>query len=316
MAHDYRVEELNYGHKVIDFMRWNYLAFSISITLFILSITIISFKSFNWGLDFTGGTIIEINLSKPTNIDKIRDTLLNNGYRDALVQNFGSSRDIVIRLHPIKEEVDKEISNYIISIIYKNIDNKATVKRIEFVGPSVGNELAQSGIIAILSSLICILIYITFRFEWRLAVGTVISLAHDVIITLGIVLLFQIEVDMTIIASLMSVIGYSLNDSIIVSDRIRENFQKIHRGTSCEIVNISLTQTMNRTFITSGISLLVILMLYIFGSSILKGFSLIMLIGVTIGTVSSIYIASALALRMGMKRDNLIHYKPKREEID
>ncbi|HGJ5889914.1 MAG TPA: protein translocase subunit SecF [Arsenophonus apicola] len=316
MAQDYTVEQLNHGRKVIDFMRWDYLAFAISIALFILSVTVISLKGFNWGLDFTGGTVIEINLSQPADLDKIRASLANNGYQEPLIQNFGSSRDIMIRLPPTEGVAGQEIGKSIISVINKNVDDQATVKRIEFVGPSVGSELAQTGAMALLAALICILIYVGFRFEWRLAAGAVISLAHDVVITLGIVSLFQIEVDMTIVASLMSVIGYSLNDSIVVSDRIRENFRKIRRGTSYEIVNVSLTQTLSRTLITSGTSLLVVLMLYLFGGSILKGFSLVMLIGVTIGTVSSIYVASALALKMGMKREHLIPPKVEKEGAD
>jgi len=316
VAQDYTVEQLNHGRKVIDFMRWDYLAFGISIALFILSITVISLKGFNWGLDFTGGTVIEINLSQPADLDKIRASLANNGYREPLIQNFGSSRDIMIRLPPTEGVAGQEIGKSIISVINKDVDEQATIKRIEFVGPSVGSELAQTGAMALLAALICILIYVGFRFEWRLAAGAVISLAHDVVITLGIVSLFQIEVDMTIVASLMSVIGYSLNDSIVVSDRIRENFRKIRRGTSYEIVNVSLTQTLSRTLITSGTSLLVVLMLYLFGGSILKGFSLVMLIGVTIGTVSSIYVASALALKMGMKREHLIPPKVEKEGAD
>ncbi|CAA2929691.1 protein translocase subunit SecF [Arsenophonus endosymbiont of Bemisia tabaci] len=316
MAQDYTVEQLNHGRKVIDFMRWDYLAFGISIALFILSVTVISLKGFNWGLDFTGGTVIEINLSQPANFDKIRASLANNAHQEPLIQNFGSSQDIMIRLPPTEGVAGQEIGKSIISVINKNVDDKATIKRIEFVGPSVGSELAQTGAMALLAALICIFIYVGFRFEWRLAAGAVISLAHDVIITLGILSLFQIEVDMTIVASLMSVIGYSLNDSIVVSDRIRENFRKIRRGTSYEIVNVSLTQTLSRTLITSGTSLLVVLMLYLFGGSILKGFSLIMLIGVTIGTVSSIYVASALALKMRMKRDHLLPPKVEKEGAD
>ena len=173
----------------------------------------------------------------------------------------------------------------------------------------MGAELAQTGAMALIAALICILIYVAMRFEWRLALGAVIALAHDVIITLGVLSLFHIEIDLTIVASLMSVIGYSLNDSIVVSDRIRENFRKIRRGTSYEIMNVSLTQTLSRTIMTSATTLLVVLMLYIFGGAMLKGFSLVMLIGVSIGTISSIYVASALALKLGMKREHLIVQK-------
>ncbi|MGP1930411.1 MAG: protein translocase subunit SecF [Arsenophonus sp. ET-DL12-MAG3] len=309
MQQDYTIEQLNHGRKVIDFMRWDYLAFSLSIILFIFSVTIFLLKDFNLGLDFTGGTVIEMNFNKPINLNKIRTKLTNSGYPEHLIQNFGSTRDILIRFSHIKGIANQEIGKSIISIIHKDIDDQAIVKRIEFVGPSVGDELAQNGGIALLVALISILIYVGLRFEWRLAAGSVISLAHDLIITLGIISLFQIEVDMTIVASLMSVIGYSLNDTIVVSDRIRENFRKVRFGTSYEIMNLSLTQTLKRTVITSCTFLLVVLMLYFFGGSIMKGFSLVMLIGVPIGTISSIYVASALALKMKMKRKHFIYLK-------
>ncbi|MDT9587219.1 MAG: protein translocase subunit SecF [Candidatus Arsenophonus melophagi] len=298
-------------------MRWDYWAFAISMTLCVIAVIFIKCKNFHWGLDFTGGTVIEISLSQPVELDKIRDSLINYGYKELLIQNFGSSKDIIIRL-PINNEVEKSlnINDSIITLINKNINNQATVKRIEFVGPSVGNELLQSGAIALLWALVCILIYVSSRFGWRLAVGAVIALAHDVVITLGSLSFFQVEIDSTIIASLMSVIGYSMNDSIVVSDRIRENFRKICHGTSCEIVNVSLTQTLSRTLITSGTSLLAVLMLYLFGGQILQRFSLVMLIGIMIGTLSSIYIAAALALKMGMQREHLIPPKVDKEGED
>ncbi|EJD6540577.1 protein translocase subunit SecF [Providencia rettgeri] len=316
MAQDYSVEQLNYGRKVYDFMRWDNVAFGISIVLLIASFVIIGLKGFNWGLDFTGGTVIEINLSQPADLDKIRDSLSNSAHKDPLIQNFGSSRDIMIRIPPIEGAAGQEVGKEIITIINQSVDDKATVKRIEFVGPSVGAELAQTGALALLTALICILVYVGFRFEWRLAAGAVLSLAHDVVITLGILSLFHIEIDMTIVASLMSVIGYSLNDSIVVSDRIRENFRKIRRGTPYEIMNVSLTQTLSRTIMTSATTLLVVLMLYLFGGTMLEGFSLVMLIGVTIGTISSIYVASALALKMGMKREHLMQEKVEKEGAD
>ena len=309
MAQDYTVEQLNHGRRVYDFMRWDNVAFTISALLLIASVAIIGVKGFNWGLDFTGGTVIEVNFSQPADLDKIRD-------KDPLIQNFGSSRDIMVRLPPAEGTAGQELGKTVINVINKNIDESAVVKRIEFVGPSVGAELAQTGAMALIAALICILIYVAMRFEWRLALGAVIALAHDVIITLGVLSLFHIEIDLTIVASLMSVIGYSLNDSIVVSDRIRENFRKIRRGTSYEIMNVSLTQTLSRTIMTSATTLLVVLMLYIFGGAMLKGFSLVMLIGVSIGTISSIYVASALALKLGMKREHLIVQKVEKEGAD
>nr|WP_275051439.1 protein translocase subunit SecF [Brenneria goodwinii] len=297
-------------------MRWDNVAFLISGTLLILSLIVMGVRGFNWGLDFTGGTVIEINLEKPADLDLIRDSLQQAGFHDPLIQNFGSSRDVMVRMPPSVGTSGQELGNRVVSVINQGTEQHATVKRIEFVGPSVGSDLAQAGGMALLSALICILIYVGFRFEWRLALGAVIALAHDVIITMGVLSLFRIEVDLTIVASLMSVIGYSLNDSIVVSDRIRENFRKIRRGTPYEIMNVSLTQTLSRTIMTSATTLVVVLMLYIFGGAMLEGFSLAMLIGVSIGTVSSIYVASALALKLGMKREHLLVQKVEKEGAD
>ncbi|KGT94879.1 preprotein translocase subunit SecF [Erwinia typographi] len=316
MAQDYSVEQLNYGRKVYDFMRWDKLAFTLSGMLLIASFAIMGVKGFNWGLDFTGGTVIEITLEKPAELDSLRDALQHSGFTDPQVQNFGSTRDVLVRLSPHEGTAGQELGNKVVTTINQSSQQNATVKRIEFVGPSVGSDLAQTGGMALLVALIAILIYVGFRFEWRLALGAVLALAHDVIITMGILSLFHIEIDLTIIASLMSVIGYSLNDSIVVSDRIRENFRKIRRGTPYDITNVSLTQTLSRTIMTSATTLVVVLMLFIFGGKLLEGFSLTMLIGVTIGTVSSIYVASALALKLGMKREHMLQQKVEKEGAD
>ncbi|MCW7549637.1 protein translocase subunit SecF [Photorhabdus sp. APURE] len=316
MAQDYTVEQLNYGRRVYDFMRWDNVAFGISLLLLVASVFVMATRGFNWGLDFTGGTVIEIKLSQSADLDKMRDSLAKAGFEDPLLQNFGSSRDVMVRMPPVMGAANEELGKKVIKVINDTIDKDASVTRVEIVGPSVGAELAQDGAMALLAALICILIYVGFRFEWRLALGAVLALAHDVIITLGVLSLFHIEIDLTIVASLMSVIGYSLNDSIVVSDRIRENFRKIRRGTSYEIMNVSLTQTLSRTIMTSATTLLVVLMLYIFGGAMLKGFSLAMLIGVSIGTISSIYVASALALKLGMKREHMIQQKVEKEGAD
>ena len=316
MAQDYSVEQLNYGRKVHDFMRWDKLAFTISGLLLVAAVIIMGVRGFNWGLDFTGGTVIEITLEKPADLDSLRGALVNSGFAEPQVQNFGSSRDVLVRMSPNEGNAGQELGSKVVTIINQATEQNATVKRIEFVGPSVGSDLAQAGSMALLVALIAFLIYVGFRFEWRLALGAVLALAHDVIITMGILSLFHVEIDLTIIASLMSVIGYSLNDSIVVSDRIRENFRKIRRGTPYDIVNVSLTQTLSRTIMTSATTLVVVLMLYIFGGALLEGFSLTMLIGVSIGTVSSIYVASALALKLGMKREHMIQQKVDKEGAD
>nr|WP_246743168.1 protein translocase subunit SecF [Dickeya oryzae] len=298
-------------------MRWDYWAFALSGLLLILSIVVMGVRGFNWGLDFTGGTVIEISLEKSVDLEQMREALQKAGFADPLVQNFGSSRDIMVRMPPAHDESGGQaLGSKVVNVINASTSQNAVVKRIEFVGPSVGADLAQTGAMALMAALISILIYVGFRFEWRLAAGVVIALAHDVIITMGVLSLFNIEIDLTIVASLMSVIGYSLNDSIVVSDRIRENFRKIRRGTPYEIFNVSLTQTLHRTLITSGTTLVVILMLYLFGGAMLKGFSLTMLIGVTIGTASSIYVASALALKLGMKREHMLVQKVEKEGAD
>ena len=316
MAQDYTVEQLNYGRKVYDFMRWDYVAFGVSLLLLVASIVVMSTKGFNWGLDFTGGTVIEISTEKPADLDQLRDTLEAAGFESPILQNFGSTRDVMVRMPPATGTAGQELGNKVISVINESVDKNASVKRIEFVGPSVGSDLAQAGGMALIVALLCILVYVGFRFEWRLALGAVIALAHDVVITMGILSLFHIEIDLTIVASLMSVIGYSLNDSIVVSDRIRENFRKIRRGTPYEIMNVSLTQTLSRTIMTSATTLMVVLMLFIFGGAMLQGFSLTMLIGVSIGTVSSIYVASALALKLGMKREHMLQQKVEKEGAD
>ncbi|VAX76508.1 Protein translocase subunit SecF [Serratia symbiotica] len=316
MAQDYTVEQLNYGRKVYDFMRWDDVVFGISLVLLVASIVTISVRGFNQGLDFTGGTVIEINLEKPANLNVIRDRFEQVGFQYLVIQNFGSTRDVIVSMPPTTGSLGQEVANKLINVINESLDNHAIINRIECVGPSVGGELAQTGGTALLVALICILVYVGFRFEWRLALGAVIALAHDVIITLGILSLCQIEIDLTIISSLMSVIGYSLNDSIVVSDRIRENFRRISYGTPYEIINISLTQTLTRTLITSGITLVVVMILYIFGGAMLHGFSLSMLIGVSIGTISSIYVASALALKLAVNRDHMLPEKVTKEGAD
>ncbi|BCQ33667.1 protein translocase subunit SecF [Erwinia rhapontici] len=316
MSQEHSVEQLNHGRKVYDFMRWDTLAFAISVLLLIASVAIMGVRGFNWGLDFTGGTVIEINLEQPVELDMLRTSLEKSGFDEPQVQNFGSSRDVIVRMSPREGNAGQELGAKVLATINEATQQQATVKRIEFVGPSVGSDLAQAGGMALLSALIAILIYIGFRFEWRLALGTVLALAHDVIITAGILALFQVEIDLTIIASLMSVIGYSLNDKIVVSDRIRENFRKIRRGSSYDITNVSLTQTLSRTIITSVTTLAMVAILFVFGGALLKGFSLTMLIGITIGTISSIYVSSALALKLGMKREHMLQQKVEKEGAD
>jgi preprotein translocase subunit SecF len=259
----------------------------------------------NWGLDFTGGTLIEVGYPDAANLDEIRRELDAASFGDAIVQNFGSSQDVLIRLAPREGVKSAEVGDQVMLALRatgKNVD----MRRIEFVGPNVGEELTEQGGLAMLTALICILIYVAMRFEWRFALGSVSALAHDVIITLGLFSFLQLEFDLTILAAVLAVIGYSLNDTIVVSDRIRENFRKIRKAESEEIINISLTQTLNRTIITSVTTILVLLALFFVGGALIHGFSTALLFGVVIGTYSSIYISSSVALLLGISKEDLI----------
>ncbi|WWP01630.1 MAG: protein translocase subunit SecF [Candidatus Dasytiphilus stammeri] len=292
--------------KIHNFMRWKTIAFTLSSILLTLSVISITLRGLNWGLDFTGGSIMEVILDKTTNLDTIRISLQHAGFSKVQVKTLGMSRDIIIRIAGYKPLESHNLSSKIINLITQSTRQHVNLKRFEFIGPSVGKELIQSGILALILALILIFIYVSFRFEWRLALGTIVALLHDILITLGILSLLKIEINLTILASLMSVIGYSLNDSIVVSDRIRENFRLISNVMNTqEIVNLSLTQVVNRTIITSLITLAVVTTLLLFGGEMLKGFSITMLIGIMFGTISSIYVVSALALELGMKREHL-----------
>lgn len=327
------VEALNHGRRVIDFLKYGFIAFTLSMILVVASIVVVLVKGFNLGQDFTGGTRIEITLSKVIELDDIRSSLKQAGYGEPIVQYYGSSRNIIIRLPIITEsESDQSSENLseaqkiqkinsvlgakISDLLHQNIDKDAKIKRVAFVGPTVGSELAQDGILAILAALVCILIYIAFRFEWRFGTGAVVALAHDVIITAGYLSLFQRELDLTIIAAMLSIIGYSLNDTIVVFDRIRENFRKIRRATSYDVINISLTQTLSRTLMTSGTTLAVVIILYFFGGSLLKGFSETLGVGIVLGTLSSIYVAAYMSLKLGIKREHFIQQKVEVEGAD
>lgn len=302
--------------KVLDFMRLGPAAFVFSLILMIASIGIIVKNGFNWGLDFTGGTLIEVTFSKSADLGQVRDELQKAGFDNAIVQNFGTSRDVMVRMPPKDDIKGEELGRRVLTAIQQGVDAQAQVHRIEFVGPNVGSELAQAGGMAILVSLLSILIYVGIRFEWRLAAGAVLSLAHDVLLTLGVLSLFHIELDLTIVASLLSVVGYSLNDTIVVFDRIRENFRKVRRGTPRDILNLSLTQTLSRTLMTSATTLVVVLSLFVFGGALIHGFATVMLIGILIGTYSSIYVASALALKLGVKREHMLQPVVEKEAAD
>ena len=292
--------------ETIAFMSYRKGALIFSILLMLASVFSLATNKLNFGLDFTGGTLIEVGFEKAADLNKIRAVMDNSGYPDAVVQLYGSSRDVVIRLAE-REGLNVEmLGNEVLSALQEGTGQKMEMRRIEFVGGSVGDELAEQGGLAMLTALICILVYVAFRFEWRFALGSVFALFHDVLLTLGLFSVLKLEFDLTVLAAILAVIGYSLNDTIVVSDRIRENFRKLREGGPADIINISLTQTLSRTFITSITTLLVLAALFFRGGELIHGFATALLFGVFVGTYSSIYVASSVALAFGISKEDLI----------
>lgn len=301
--------------ETINFMKLRTVMMVLSAVLLIGSVVSLAVNSLNWGLDFTGGTLIEVGYDKPANLSQIRTTLNEADFEDAVVQNFGSSEAVLIRIAPREGVKSAQIGNQVVSALRSTGDN-VEMRRIEFVGPNVGEELTEQGGLAMLVALLCILVYVAMRFEWRFALGSVSALAHDVLLTLGLFSILQIEFDLTVLAAVLAVIGYSLNDTIVVCDRIRENFRKIRKGEPNEIVNISLTQTLNRTIITSLTTVLVLLALFYKGGALIHGFATALLFGVIIGTYSSIYVASSVALALGISKEDLMPPQVEKEGAD
>lgn len=306
--------EIKLPYRLVPFMKYRMVAFAFSIIVTALCIFSVVTKGFNWGLDFTGGTVIETNFSQPADLGKVRAVLDENGYTSALVQTFGGQKDVMIRLPA--SAGDMTLGNKVMDIIHQKLDPEAKIQSIEFVGPNVGEELTQGAIYGTLATLAMLLLYVGIRFEWRLATGGVLALFHDVIVTIGIFSYLQIEIDLTFVAAILSVVGYSLNDSIVVFDRVRENFPKIRRATSQEVIDISLSQTLSRTLMTSVTTLFVVLALYWLGGPTLHSFSLALLIGIAFGTYSSIYVAVGVALALGLKRDHMIQPVVEKEGAD
>lgn len=302
-------------NKTVNFMKLRVPAMVLSTLLIIGSIVSLGVNQLNWGLDFTGGTLIEVGYEQPANLEAIREQMLTAGYTDAVVQNFGSSQDVLIRLAPREGVKAVDIGDQVMETL-RSDGTIVDMRRIEFVGPNVGEELTEQGGLAMLVALICILIYVAMRFEYRFALGSVAALAHDVILTLGLFSVLQLEFDLTVLAAVLAVIGYSLNDTIVVSDRIRENFRKIRKADSEEVINISLTQTLNRTIITSLTTILVLVALFYKGGALIHGFATALLFGVVIGTYSSVYIASAVGLALGISREDLMPTEVEKEGED
>lgn len=289
-----------------NFLRLAPVAFSLSTLLVVASLLLMIYRGFHWGLDFTGGLAVELQLSEARSTESLHHCLKQAGFSQVQIQHLGSSRELQIRLAPSALLSPEDLSQRLITLIRQQLDPQVVMQRVEWIGPHVGQELAQTGLLALLASLLAILLYVALRFEWRLACSAVLALAHDVIIALGALSLLQIAFDLTLIAALLSVVGYSLNDTIVVFDRIRENFRRMPHGETGYIINLSLTQTLSRTLITSATTLVVVLALLLWGGPLLRGFSVVLFIGIIVGTFSSIYVASALALKLGLQPQQLL----------
>jgi len=294
------------GKTTFNFMGKRKVAALFSVILLLASIASLVTQGLNFGIDFTGGTMIEVAYEEAVELDTIRNTLEQAGYDDVIVQNFGSIHEILIRLPVIQSENMAELSNKIVAILQSNNSSPIDVRRVEFVGPQVGEELTEQGGLAMLYALIGILIYVSLRFEYRFAIGSVAALVHDVLLTLGIFSFFQLDFDLTVLAAILAVIGYSLNDTIVVFDRVRETFLKMRKGSSEEIINLALNDTLSRTLMTSMTTLLVVVSLFIFGGEVIHAFSIALLLGIVVGTYSSIYIASNVVLSMGVSKADLL----------
>ena len=297
---------------MIDFTGKRKIAIVFSTLLMLASIASIAIQGLNFGIDFTGGTVIEAGYPESTDVEKIRQSLIKAKF-DATVQHFGTAKDVLIRLAPQEGEDKAKLGDKVFAVLKAN-NPEVELRRVEFVGPQIGDELRDQGGTAMLLALAGILIYVTLRFEFRFSVGAIIALVHDVVITVGFFSITGIEFDLTILAAILAIIGYSLNDTIVVFDRVRENYLKLRKATSEESVNISINQTLARTIVTSLTTLLVLAALFIFGGEVIHGFSLAMIIGIFVGTYSSIYVASTSLLMMGVTREALLPPEKEGEE--
>ena len=289
-----------------NFMGKRKIAALFSGLLIIASIASLVIQGLNFGIDFTGGTMIELAYEEEVNLENIRGILQQSGYGDALVQNFGSIHEVLIRLPIIESQNMAELSNQVVATLQAENASTLDVRRVEFVGPQVGEELTEQGGLAMLYALIGILIYVSVRFEYRFAIGSVMALVHDVILTLGFFSVMQLPFDLTVLAAILAVIGYSLNDTIVVFDRIRETFLRLRKGSPEDIVNRALNDTLSRTMMTSMTTLLVVLSLFVFGGEVIHAFSIALMLGIIVGTYSSIYIASNTILSMGISKADLM----------
>ncbi len=296
----------------INFMGQRHLALALSAVLILASFAGLWIKGLNFGIDFTGGTLIELSYPTPVELPELRNNLTESGFGQAIVQHFGSAEDVLIRIAPQDGLNSAQLSNQVMDALAEATEEEITLRRVEFVGPQVGDELTEDGALAVLYALFGVLIYVALRFEWRFSIGSVAALVHDVILTIGVFAWTGMQFDLTVLAAILAVIGYSLNDTIVVFDRVRENFRTMREGTPVEVTNVAVNQMLSRTIMTSATTLVVLLALFFLGGEIIHGFATALIVGVVVGTYSSTYVASAVALLLGVSKEDLMK-APKEE---
>lgn len=300
----------------IDFMAQRKLAVVLSGLLLLVSLVSFGVRGLNYGIDFTGGTLIEVGYAQTVDLTRVRADLSEAGYPEAVVQYFGTTHDVLVRLAPRGDVSKAELSSDVLRLMRKTGGDDMQLRRVEFVGPQVGEELTEQGGLAMLIALGAILVYVSLRFQWKFSLGAVAALFHDVIITIGFFSVLGLEFDLTVLAAVLAVIGYSLNDTIVVFDRVRENFRTMRKGTPIQIFNTSLNQTLSRTLMTSLTTLLVLFTLFFLGGELIHEFSTALIVGVVIGTYSSIYVASTAALGLGVMKADLMPVQKEGAEAD
>ena len=300
----------------IDFMGQRKLALVFSGLLLLVSLVSVGVRGLNYGIDFTGGTLIEVGYGQSADLAQVRSDLAVAGFPEAIVQYFGTTRDVLVRLAPRDDLSKAELSSDVLLVLKQNGGDDMQLRRVEFVGPQVGEELTEQGGLAMLIALGAILVYVTLRFQWKFSLGAVAALFHDVIITIGFFSVLGLEFDLTVLAAVLAVIGYSLNDTIVVFDRVRENFRTMRKGTPVEIFNASLNQTLSRTLITSLTTLLVLAALFFLGGSLIHEFATALIVGVIVGTYSSMYVASTTALALGVIKSDMMPVQKEESEAD
>lgn len=308
---------MEFFHNVphINFLGLRKFTFAYSIIVLIIAVVSLSIHGLNFAVDFTGGVTVQVSYPQTANLQQIRGTLSAAGYKDAIAQSYGTPKEVLIRLQPKKGVSGKDTGNAVMALLQKDMP-QVRLEQVNFVGPEVGRDLATKGTLAFVLTLAGILIYIIFRFEWRLAVGGVLATLHDVVFVVGFFSVFHLEFDLNVLAAVLAVMGYSVNDTVVVFDRIREDFRIMRKGTPIEIINLAINQTLSRTIITSGTTLLVVIALLILGGPVLHGFSVALLVGIVVGTYSSIYIASAIALVLGVSKKDLMVKVKEEKKVD